>query len=178
MRGLVLVLTLMLSACASKPCVRTADGPWCAAALPTEPPFREQEQSLIMAREGVRQQAIAMVLWTPEFVEQTLLTPFGESLYRLRFQGETLEFERGALPFAFAPEYALLDMQLMIWPVALLRTTLPNGWRLESDASDGRMLFDDQQLVAEVRVGADGQRHLIHHQRRYELWVTPLATLP
>lgn len=177
MKRIVLLGAFLLSACAHRPCIDTSGGQWCAAPLPATPAFAEQEQSIIMEREGDRQQAVASVSWTSQFIEQQVLTPFGQPLYRLRFEQDRLVFERGNMPFLFAPEYALLDMQLMIWPVELIEPQLPRDWRLEQDVLTGdRRLYERDQLVAEVRIADNGERHLIHHRRPYQLWVKPLST--
>ena len=176
-RAFVLVVLTSISACASLPCARFHQGNWCAASLIATPPFYEQEQSVILEREGNRQQAIATVQWTPTVFEQTMLTPFGQLLYRLRYSNDQLSIERGALPFAFAPEYALLDVQTMIWPVALVQARLPSGMRLIENAEQThRQLFSGEALMAEVFVHDDGSTELVHYQPSYRLVVTPLNT--
>lgn len=172
-----LSMLFLISACASTPCARFPQGTWCAAPLISTPPFYEQEQSVILEREGNRQQAIATVQWTTKAFEQTMLTPFGQLLYRLRFSEDRLSIERGALPFAFAPEYALLDVQTMIWPVALVQSRLPSDMRLIENAEQThRQLFAGADLMAEVFVHADGSTELLHYLPSYRIVVTPIST--
>jgi hypothetical protein len=170
---------LLLAACAGStpPCLRLPEGRWCAAALPMVPPFLEQQQSLVLEKDGQRQQWLASVQWTPDALHQTVLSPLGQVLFELHYENGRLQFAQAA-PITLAPVPALLDLQLMIWPAELLRPQLPAGLTLQQDpASDGRQLWRAETLLAEVQVRADGTRTLIHHERGYRLEVRPLSTL-
>jgi hypothetical protein len=148
----MLLTTLMLASCASAPCVRwPGSSRWCAAALPAEPAFSRRDEIVSADARGQQLQVLATTEWTTSLFTQVVLTPFGQRLYRLQYDGRDLQFEAGLLPVPIKPEQSLLDIQLMLWPVSLLRPQLPRGWKLDENSETGeRQLRSGKELLAEV----------------------------
>lgn len=179
----LLLLALVLPACSHQPCVRwSGAAAWCAAALPAQPAFASREDIVSADARGQQLQAMASTEWTATRFTQVLLTPLGQRLYRLQYDGRQLQFERGLLPVPIQPEQSLLDIQLMLWPLDLLRAKLPRGWQLQEQAETGRReLRAGEELLAEVRRLAPDELELIQYRLGYRVRVQTLdqqTTLP
>ena len=173
---LLLSLLALLSACASTPCVRWAGSArWCAAPLPATPPFARSEDIVSADARGEKLMVLATTEWSATQFTQVVLTPFGQRLYRLQYDGQQVEFDAGLLPVPVKPEQSLLDIQLMLWPLSLLQAQLPSGWSLQEDAVTGaRRLRAGDELLAEVnRLSAD-EVELIQHRLGYTVRVQTL----
>ena len=170
----------LLSACASAPCVRwPGSARWCAAPLPQQPLFQRSEAIVSADARGETVMALASTEWTPAQFTQVVLTPFGQRLYRLHYDGKQLAFDAGLLPVPIKPEQSLLDIQLMLWPISLLQTQLPSGWRLHEDAASGsRQLYDGEVLLAEIRRLNEAEVELIQHRLGYRVRVQTLELTP
>lgn len=176
----ILLLSLLLAGCASTPCVRWPGAArWCAAALPAQPPFQQRQDIISAVARGEQLQALASTEWHAQRFTQVVLTPFGQRLYRLQYDGHELQFERGLLPVPVQPEQSLLDIQLMLWPVELLRPHLPRGWQLEVDPVSGeRRLRAGNELLAETKRHAADDQELIQHRLGYRVRVQTLEQTP
>ena len=173
---LTLSLLTLLSACVSTPCVRwSGSARWCAAPLPAEPPFARSEDIVNADARGEKLVVLATTEWTPTQFTQVVLTPFGQRLYRLQYDGQQVAFDAGLLPVPVKAEQSLLDIQLMLWPLSLLQAQLPSGWTLQEDPATGaRRLRDGELLLAEVnRLSAD-EVELIQHRLGYTVRVQTL----
>ncbi|NQD35543.1 DUF3261 domain-containing protein [Permianibacter sp. IMCC34836] len=179
----LLLLVLVLPGCSHQPCVRwPGAAAWCAAALPAQPAFASREDIVSADARGQKLQAMASTEWTATRFTQVVLTPLGQRLYRLQYDGRQLQFERGLLPVPILPEQSLLDIQLMLWPLELLQANLPRGWQLQEQADTGRReLRAGEELLAEVHRLAPDELELIQYRLGYRVRVQTLdqqANLP
>ena len=177
---LLLSMLILLSACTSTPCVRWPDSArWCAAPLPAEPLFAGSEAIVRAEVRGEILSAVASTEWTATQFTQVVLTPLGQRLYRLHYDGRQMQFDAGLLPVPIKPEQSLLDIQLMLWPVSLLQPQLPAGWTLTEDSATGaRQLRAGDQLLAEVRRLNAEEVELIQHRLGYRVRVQTLEQTP
>ncbi len=75
---------------------------------------------------------------------------FGQRVLSLDYDGKKLDSWRHVmLPQQVHAEDVLEDIQLTLWPLAVIRAALPPGWRIE-DSALRRELFLDDQLVCLV----------------------------
>jgi len=88
---------------------------------------------------------------TPQSLRMVGLTPFGQRLITLLWDGQKLQEERAAqLPQTVQGERILSDLQLMYWPLPALREVLPSVWRVEQE--DGlRRVFDAEREIIKIR---------------------------
>lgn len=89
--------------------------------------------------------------------------------------------ERGAgVPAALDARRVLADVQLASWPLAALEAAYAGSrWRVQAVGSDGRRLWRDGRLAAEVHYAsaqaADGLHWLVNLQQSYTLMIRPDA---
>lgn len=173
---LAVFVLISLTGCSSTPCVRwPGSARWCAAPLPAEPPFRRSEEIVSADARGEQLQVLASTEWSPSLFTQVVLTPFGQRLYRLQYDGQKISFDAGLLPVPIQPEQTLLDAQLMLWPITLLRPQLPHDWTLTENRDTGaRELRAGTELLAEVRRLASDEVELIQHRLGYRVRVQTL----
>ena len=173
---LTVSLAALLSACASTPCVRwVGSARWCAAPLPAQPPFARSEDIVNADARGEKLMVLASTEWSATQFTQVVLTPFGQRLYRLQYDGEQVSFDAGLLPVPVKPEQSLLDIQLMLWPLSLLQAQLPSGWSLQEDSVTGaRRLRAGDELLAEVNRLSTDEVELIQHRLGYTVRVQTL----
>lgn len=85
---------------------------------------------------------------TPHSVRMVGLTPFGQRLITLVWDGQQLQQERAAyLPQTVQGERILSDVQLMYWPAPALRAVLPPGWRVEQEGGVRRVFDAERSLI-------------------------------
>lgn len=173
---LTVSLAALLSACTSTPCVRWAGSArWCAAPLPADPPFARSEDIVNADARGEKLMVLASTEWSATQFTQVVLTPFGQRLYRLQYDGKQVSFDAGLLPVPVKPEQSLLDIQLMLWPLSLLQAQLPSGWSLQEDPATGaRRLRAGDELLAEVNRLSTDEVELVQHRLGYTVRVQTL----
>jgi len=87
---------------------------------------------------------------TPQSLRMVGLTPFGQRLITLLWDGQKLQEERDAhLPQSVQGERILSDVQLMYWPLPALRAVLPPGWHVEQTGGV-RRLFDAERALINI----------------------------
>ena len=88
---------------------------------------------------------------TPQGLRMVGLTPFGQRLITLLWDGQKLLEERTAhLPQTVQGERILSDVQLMYWPLPALRAALPAGWRVEQEGGV-RRVFDAEREIIKIQ---------------------------
>lgn len=85
---------------------------------------------------------------TPQSLRMVGLTPLGQRLITLRWDGQKLSEERDKhLPAQIQGERILSDLQLIYWPLAALRTALPANWRVQQDQSVRRVFAAEREII-------------------------------
>jgi len=85
---------------------------------------------------------------TPQSLRMVGLTPFGQRLITLLWDGQQLQEERAAqLPQTVQGERILGDVQLIYWPLPALRAVLPAGWRVEQENGVRRVSDAERALI-------------------------------
>lgn len=106
------------------------------------------------------------------------------SLFNLHYDGKTLSLSASPLlNYPLSAASMVADLQLSVWPTALLNQALPNEWQLKI-SPHLRQLFYRQTLIAEAEYPdldseADSplwQQHIKLHnyQYQYQLEISPL----
>lgn len=94
----------------------------------------------------------------PQQLTMVGLSAQGQRVFSLRYDGATLETESTVLaPPGLDPRRVLLDLQLALWPLAVLQQSFAGTpWELGEPAPATRRLRREGRLVAEVHyAGAD-----------------------
>lgn len=97
------------------------------------------------------------------------LSPLGQRLITLRWDGKTLKEERDPrLPEWIKGERILGDVQLIYWPRDALAAALPAGWRIE-EADGERTLLNGEAPFAHIRCDSNDpwRGRCIFEQQRY-----------
>lgn len=96
----------------------------------------------------------------------------GQSALTLRWDGKTLQQQRADwLPPTLTGERVLFDLQLVYWPTAAIRATLPVGWSL-LEANGQRHLLHSGTEIASVNYPADDHAVLQQLHDNYQLDIT------
>jgi hypothetical protein len=119
---------------------------------------RQLSQHIQLQYRGERKDLLAATLLTPQLLKVSLVSPQGVSLLDIQYDGRELSAQQ-YLPGAEAlPAGALLaDLQLVYWPLELLRESLPRDWELREVMESGqsrRLLYYRGQLHTQVDYGS------------------------
>lgn len=148
---LMLLLLTMLGACAMP--VRQ-DAP---ALLPLLPPAAlgtsHQSRQIVHAAFGEREMSVQCIL-TVDARQVTVigLSPLGQRLFDIRYDGQTVAVEQSPLLPADLPVQRFLsDLQLAYWPLPAWRAALAGSdWQVSEPVPGTRRLHHHQRLIAEV----------------------------
>jgi len=148
MRALLLMLALLLAACAT-----TSPAP-ARLSLRLAPSTLgasiARQQHLTVEREG-RIEELDAALEIDENHLQLVGLAFGQRVMTISYDGRELNSWRHVmLPSQVRPEDVLSDIQLTLWPSEEINKALPSGWRLEDDGLR-RTLYFGSETIAVVR---------------------------
>jgi hypothetical protein len=184
---LPLLLTALLSACASAPAPENRAYLTPGTSLLLPPPEREQplyRQQLLSAHsKGGEHQLLTVLEADGHKLTLVGLTPSGIRLFRVSYEGEVIRTEQlsNLLGGAALPPVAqvLADVMLSYWPIATWQARLPEGWHLADEGMVRRLTAPDGKLVSEIHYRqVDGEREpvqLIQHAFDYQLQMEKLA---
>lgn len=115
---------------------------------------RQLLQHITVTYGGEQKDLLGASLLGEALVKVSLLTPQGVSLLDIHYDGREVTAQQYLGGGRQIPPRALLaDMQLVYWPLALLRASLPEPWKLREDSTaEGRKraLFYAGELHTEV----------------------------
>lgn len=148
----IFALSLLLSACATRPCAYIAIGEkLCLAPLPAQASFADRNEMIVASSAQGPLTALAQTQWSNDRYASAVTTLFGQRLYVLQYDGKTIQFEQSELPLPIRAENVMLDTQLMWWPLSLLRTQLPSAARIDEHDENGvrvrELWWRDQKRV-------------------------------
>ena len=113
---------------------------------------------------GERGQAVDALLEVDAKELRLGMQALGQSAMTLRWDGSKLDEQRADwLPPVLNGERVLFDLQLVLWPAAVIREALPAGWSLR-EAGGERQLWQGETEV--VSVAYPGQNHAVLTQQR------------
>lgn len=153
-----LLLPLMLTACAHtlthpvRPCAQfAADMRYCLSALPKQAPFIERtEQTSATFLKG-EQVGLTQLAWQAGKLHIASSTLTGQRLYELQYDGRSIDWQQGVLPFSIPPEYILFDIEMIWWPLADLQVDISTPWVLsetvQNDFRERILRYHDQPVV-------------------------------
>jgi hypothetical protein len=141
-------------------CVVLAACSWVPGLRETLPPLRLSpaslgrtlvlQQQLTVTVRGQSRQLDVFLEADAQAVRLALLV-MGQAAARLEWDGKQLNETRApGWPQVVSGERILGDLQLMYWPAAAVRASLPTGWSLEAD-DVRRTLAHEGRAVVEVR---------------------------
>jgi hypothetical protein len=142
-----LALALALAGCATPAPPREAPQLRLAPALLGR--TLNLQQHLTLQAPGRDQQLDVLLEADPRHVQLGVLA-MGQVAARLDWDGTTLtESKASWWPAAVSGSRILSDLQLTLWPVAVIQAQLPAGWRLAEDGNV-RTLTQDGQVVTVI----------------------------
>lgn len=181
MRGLIAiaVAALLLTACGLQ---QSAQPPLRPLAPLPAGEERELLQHLQVEFRGERRDLMAALQLLPRKLQLSLVSPQGISLMDIQYDGRQLTAERYLPGIRALPAEALLaDLQLVYWPLELLRGALPPGWSLEERREGGelqRRLYHRGRLHTRVDYSGDdpwtAQVQLVQESLDYSLAIRNL----
>jgi hypothetical protein len=166
-----LALLLLCGCAAFKP--RPAD-PGLGLLPPADAGFSaDLTQAITLTKGGQAVEVMAVVEISPQAVKLAVLSPLGNRVLSLDWDGKTLKQERDpSLPKEFPAELILRDLQLALWAEEPLRRHLPRRWSLR--AMPGRReFFKDGQSVISIST-TDGVTEFDHAALGYHLHIQPV----
>ena len=171
----ILVVAVMLGACAAQPARVPAD---------ELPALRLSPDSL--GRELALQQQLTIVVGDKSQTMDALLEvdakelrlgvqAMGQSALTLRWDGKVLEQRRADwLPPALSADRVLFDLQLVFWPAESIRAVLPAGWSLMESAGQRQLLHAGTEVVSVSYPGKDHAK-LSQLRNNYSLEIVSTA---
>lgn len=121
--------------------------------------------------------ALASAEVTPTLLKLAVLSPLGNRMLGLVWDGKKLEQERApGVPKRFPAEIILRDLQLTFWPAASVERALPSGWTLQ-DQGSVRTLRDGDKPAIVIHYGPSRLSDAIEFANEavgYSLTITPL----
>jgi len=172
-------ILLLLSSCALLPSDQSNHQQTMPIAKPTGPSRRVVQQ--ISGTWADRTESMLVILeLDSKRIAMVGLSNDGLSLFNWRYDGDKVVSDTSLLlPQNIDPNYMVADMQLSYWPVDALKSSLIDGWRLETQANK-RILYFNNTKRAEVTYlepDADWPRsiELINYQYHYRLQIKTLS---
>ena len=182
----VLMLCMVLAACASTAqphavaqgsAVSTVEAPLLRlppAALPT--PMALQQR--LTFSHGQRTQTVDALVESDASATRVVVHAQGQVALRLDWDGNELQQQRASwLPAALEGERVLNDLQLAYWPLAAIRSALPEGWSA-SEHEDQRSLDKDGVRIVSIRHVSPNQVELQQHSLGYSLRIESAEVQP
>ena len=135
-------------------------------------------QALIFSKGASHFESLAAVEVSKDSVALAGLSPLGNRMLSLRWDGKTLEQEHDAsLPPDLPLKLILRDLQLAFWPQAAVQGALGRDWTLEDDGST-RLLKKSGQTVVKISYGGTDRWHskarFEHLGLGYQLDINPV----
>lgn len=169
-----LFLALLLSACGA---LRVHEAPPAPSLLPPSSLGRSVDAlQIVHGAYGDQDLGFQCVVEVnPQRLTLVGLSAQGQRVFGLRYDGEKLDVESTELaPAGLDPRRVLGDLQLALWPLAVLQQSFAGtGWDLSEPAPAMRRLRRDGRLVAEVHYAGDdpwrGRSWLSNFESGYSL---------
>lgn len=157
----------------------------CATAPPAPAPSREMpllrlqpsfrgpgsldlEQHLTLQAPGREQQLDVLLEADARHVQLAVLAA-GQVAARLDWDGEKLDEQRAPwFPQAVSGARILSDLQLTLWPRAVIQASLPAGWRLDESGSV-RTLAQDGEVVCVITRTSPSVTELDQRREHFKL---------
>ncbi|WKD49941.1 DUF3261 domain-containing protein [Microbulbifer spongiae] len=132
-------------------------------ALPLAPLLDEDKRQLSQHIKvdylGERYDVIAASLFSSTELRVSFLSLEGINLLDVLYDGHNVHLKYYLKkPIQFPPEMLLADIQLVYWPVEILRKQLPSNWRLKELSVENtyqRQLIIDGRVCSEVHYSTD-----------------------
>lgn len=175
-------LSLLLGACGMAP-TRTPPPASETPVLPLQTPASLgrslQAEQQLGAAYGRRSSTLrCLVSVDPTSIDVIAVTAMGQRVFRLRYDGTTLDAERSVFaPEQIDPAHILADLQLAFWPTDVIAGAAADvGMQLQTPRTGLRRLLDGDYIVAEVHDTDDdpwnGRLWLVNLRNDYTLDIT------
>lgn len=151
--------------------------------MPLAPPLgpsRRVMQQLTAFWPGRQETLLCLLELDDQRIAMAGLTNDGLSLFDLTYDGKTMRSDKNALlPDIVAPETIIADLQLVYWPLAALKKSLPERWRLAANAGSRRLYFNEELRVDVHYLGPDAiwprNVELVNHRYHYRLQIKTIS---
>jgi hypothetical protein len=121
--------------------------------LPATLGANREVQQVLRAAYGEHEVVLRCVVHVSrEHIEMVVLTALGQRALTVIWDGRDWKIDAApAVPSQLRPQWLLADMQLALWPLAVLQTAYqPAGWQISESGGGMRLLRHEGKLVAEV----------------------------
>lgn len=165
-KWLLIMLTILLAGCASRPDSSTQAQAWLKPGVRVSLPAPrlneklDQQQLLTGTVDGKQQSLWVLLNANGQTLQLAGLSPLGIRLFKVLYDGSGIHTEQ-AIKIAHLPpaNQVLADIMLSYWPINRWQPLLPAGWKLV-DQDTTRTLFDESgQVVTQIDyVSENGER--------------------
>ncbi|MEQ1527892.1 MAG: DUF3261 domain-containing protein [Methylococcales bacterium] len=130
---------------------------------------------------GERTESLVVVLeLDAKHIAMAGLSNDGLSLFSLSYDAKTVVSDKSPLlPDSVKPEWMIADLQLVYWPLAVLRKNLPAEWHIQAGAQQRDLFVADKKQVAVryLTTDADWPRdvELVNFKYQYRLHIKTLS---
>ncbi|NML42586.1 DUF3261 domain-containing protein [Ramlibacter sp. G-1-2-2] len=171
MRVLVVLMALVLAACATAPRQEELALRLSPASLGHELAL---QQRMTVSSHGQSQQLDVALEVDAQAVRMAVMD-FGQTVARLEWDGRDLNESRAkGWPEAVTGSRVLSDLQLVHWPLAAIRPALPAGWSVDEAADRARTVRYGDTPMIRVRYPAPGSAELenlaVGYRLRLDAW--------
>lgn len=132
-------------------------------------------QKIDIRTRGGQQHTVEVLLEVDAQCLKLAVFSLGQIAGRLVWDGhEFLQTLAIWTPTEISPSRVLTELQLTLWPVDVIRLTLPSSWSLREDAGVRTLLHRDQPIMRVTSIGVD-QWFLENMTQHYQLTIKTLS---
>jgi hypothetical protein len=168
-------LLVCLAGCASS---GTQSKQWPPLAPPVSFEHAQRTtQTVVIDRDAQSHRMLCVLELGPRGLVLVAFTELGQRLFTIEYGPDTFAIDASpVLPPQFEPSLVLADLQLVYWPLDVLRKSLNDGWSVtESQPNAERRLMHDGEVVAEARHAADGTIDIRRTSLGYHMTIAAVA---
>jgi hypothetical protein len=122
------------------------------------PQAQRTTQTVVIDRDGQTHRTLCVLELGPRGLVLVAFTELGQRLFTIEYGPDKFAIDTSpVLPPQFEASLVLADLQLVYWPLDVLRNSLHDSWSVtESPSNAERRLMHEGNVVAEARHDADG----------------------
>ncbi len=143
-------------------------------------PFAQAQrstQTVVIDRGGQTYRMLCILELGTRGLVLVAFTELGQRLFTIEYGPEKFTIDSSpVLPAQFDAKLVLADLQLVYWPLDVLRKSLSDGWSVAVlQTNDARQLTHDGEIVAEARHDADGTIDIRRPLLGYHMTIAAVA---
>jgi hypothetical protein len=149
---------------------------------PLAPPIafdeaRRTTQTVVITRNEQSYRMLCVLEFGRHGLVLVAFSELGQRLLTIQYGPDRYAIDLSpVVPLQFDAKLVLADLQLVYWPLDVLRKSLRNGWSVAAaESHNARTLVHDGDLVAESAREADGTIDLRRPSLGYQMTITAVA---